>query len=222
MMNSFAHHQQHRPVCCGAIPVKIGMPLLLTIWIGISLYFASLSFMGKSPFYTYFNRTCMIVFGSLNTVFVVICLYGFTVHLVRRSLNSYRQYAKLLACCVAAILLDMFSNFVYFCVKKNDFLFHCKFHALNHFKPDFENRTLLYQTIEQFQIDFSCSRMFLIEALFSFACTVLMTMVYVYWVSFIIKVSRNFILRGPELIMHRPGGLVPPTMQEVPHDIVLT
>ncbi|KAI9248438.1 hypothetical protein EDC94DRAFT_652690 [Helicostylum pulchrum] len=218
-----------KPVCCAAIPIGIGIPLVLTSWIGISLYFASLSFMGKSPFYTYFNTTAILVFGTLNITFVVICIYGYSLHLFRRSFYSYRQYAKLLACWVAAILIDMLVNFIVFCIKKNEFQSRCLSLARVELNFRFENSTLLNQSIQDPTIVFNCKKLFIVEAEFSFACTVLMVMIYVYWVSFIIKVSRNFVLRGPEIRMQ--PGLVPMQQQaypntpidiESPKDIILT
>ncbi|KAG2232697.1 hypothetical protein INT48_000054 [Thamnidium elegans] len=226
MLNPFSQpgmpmfSRSHNPVCCAVIPLKFGVPLVLTSWIGISLYFASLSFMGKS------RTTAMIVFGILNTVFVVICLCGYIIHLFRRTFTSYRQYVKVLACWVATILLDMLVNFIVFYIKKNEFQSWCQTSALDNLNLHFKNSTLLDQSIQHPTIIFNCTKLFNVEAEFSFACTVLMVMIYIYWVSFIIKVSRNFTLQGPHIQMQQPPNLVPihQTYQKPPMDknIILT
>jgi hypothetical protein len=94
--------------------------------------------------------------------------------------RRYRQYAKLLACCVATILLDMFINFIVFCVKKEDFLLWCESAATDNLNSRVQNGTaFLDQSITQPDITFNCWKIFNVEAEFSFACLVLMVMVYV-------------------------------------------
>lgn len=120
-------------------------------------------------------------------------------------MRRYRQYAKLLACCVATIILDMLINFIVFCLKKDDFQAWCHNAAINNLYLHVQNNTaLLDQSITEPDITFNCWKLFTVEAEFSFACLVLMVMVYVYWAKFIIRVSRNFVLMRPEINIVRP------------------
>lgn len=220
-MYSKGRNIHRQPVCCAVIPSKFGVPLVLTTWIGLSLYFSSLAFSGRSPFYSYFNHTANIVFGVLNIIFVAVCLFGYSLHLIRRTLERYRQYAKFLACCVAAIITDMFINFIVFCVKKNEFQSRCEDSAKNNLIQHFQDQSSFEQSISNSTIAFNCSRLYLVEAEFSFACLVLMAMVYAYWVSFIITLSMNFVLMRPVIQTHHdirqhPGALAPGFQQPIP------
>lgn len=75
---------------------------------GISLYFSSLAFMGKNrkscygsiwrysiltrnllAFYSHFEKAAIIVFGVLNVIFVIVCCFGYSLHLVITIRNHY-------------------------------------------------------------------------------------------------------------------------------------
>ncbi|KAG2201552.1 hypothetical protein INT47_007429, partial [Mucor saturninus] len=186
MFNQSNHPHRRVVSCCMGIPYGIGVPLVLTSWI--------------VAFYSHLHKSAMIVFGVLNLIFVVVCCFGYSLHLIKRSVHRYRQYAKLLACCVAILILDMLANFILFCIQKDEFEFWCHTQAKDHLNLQFRNNAVLDQSSSSAM--FNCSKLFRVEAEFSFACMVLMLIVYAYWVSFIIRVSRNFILLRPEIQMY--------------------
>lgn len=74
----------------------------------------------------------------------------------------------------------MFINFIVFCVKKNDFLSKCQNAAKSNLEQHFpSNNTIFDRDIPDSIVIFNCTRLFNVEALFSFSCLVLMIMVYV-------------------------------------------
>lgn len=96
---------------------------------------------------------------------------------IKRSVHRYRQYAKLLACCVATLILDMLANFILFCIQQDEFESWCHTKAKDHLNLQFQNNDVLDQSSSA--VMFNCSKLFRVEAEFSFACMVLIMIVYV-------------------------------------------
>ncbi|KAI9473469.1 MAG: hypothetical protein EXX96DRAFT_578137 [Benjaminiella poitrasii] len=200
------------PVCCAVIPSRYGIPLVLTIWIVISIYFATLSFMKKSPFYSYIDMTTIYVFGALNIFLVILCLYGYSIHWIKRSVSQYRQYAKIFACCIAIILMDIVANFITFVIKKEEFVIWCtstSMYMINQsLRSSLTNSTTTAMTLNATivahpDLTFNCSRLYEADIKFSAAITLFMVIVYIHWTAFIISDSRNFILMRPEISITR-------------------
>ena len=124
----------------------------------------------------------------VNILFVVVLLYGYTLHLLYRSVNRYRQYAKLFACFVSIVLIDMFINCVLFTVKKDDFVNWCStkstLYAIDHFQ---KNTTILLDTQIVNTLEFNCAKLHDTEAKLSFMFLVFFTFIFV---SFKLSVER--------------------------------
>ncbi|CAO3652758.1 unnamed protein product [Mucor hiemalis] len=115
----------------------------------------------------------------------------------------------------------MFINFIVFCVNKNDFQSKCEDSAKTKLIQHFQEQSISDQGIPNSTVAYNCSRLFVVEAEFSFACLVLTIMVYAYWVSFIITLSMNFVLMRPVIQAHpdirqHPVGLTPGFQQPIP------
>ncbi|KAK4512728.1 uncharacterized protein ATC70_003434 [Mucor velutinosus] len=185
----------------------------------LSLFFASFSFMNKSrkltrrwkkkeqtshskvAFFSYFSAPATIVFGVINVLFVLVLLYGYTLHVIYRSVNRYRQYAKLFACFVSAILIDMFVNCILFAVKKDEFIRWCT----NRSADAFQNSTafaLDTQTVDT--LGFNCYKLHDTEVKLSFMFLVFFVFVFGFWASQIVNDSRNFVMIRPEISIHPP------------------
>ncbi|KAL7324827.1 monooxygenase [Mucor circinelloides] len=171
MYNSTNHSR-----CCMCIPTRIGVPLILTAWIAVSLFFASFSFMNKSPFFSYFSAPATIVFGVINVLFVLVLLYGYTLHVLYRSVNRYRQYAKLFACFVSAILIDMFVNCILFAVKKDEFIAWCTNRSADAFQ---KTTAIALDTQVIHTLEFNCYKLHDTEAKLSFMFLVFFVFVFV-------------------------------------------
>ncbi|KAI8642219.1 hypothetical protein BD408DRAFT_416995 [Parasitella parasitica] len=154
-----------RTVCCLCIPTNIGVPLIITLWIAVSLFFASFSFMNKSPFFSYCNEPATIAFGVINVLFVIVLLYGYTLHIFYRSMNRYRQYAKLFTCFVSVILIDMFANCVLFAVQKEDYIYWCSARSNDEFQ---KGTAIQLDPQAADSLAFHCNKLHGIEAKFAF------------------------------------------------------
>lgn len=80
---------------------------------------------------------------------------------------------------MATLILDMLANFILFCIKKDDFQTWCQTTAKDNLNLQFQNQVVLDHSINEPTVIFNCSKLFHIEAEFSFACMVLMAIVYV-------------------------------------------
>ncbi|GAN02074.1 hypothetical protein MAM1_0016d01514 [Mucor ambiguus] len=192
MYNSTNHSK-----CCMCIPTRIGVPLILTAWIVVSLFFASFSFMKKNrklirrwqkqtahskiAFFSYFSAPATIVFGVINVL--------------------YRQYAKLLACFVTAILIDMFVNCILFAVKKDEFIHWCTTRSTDAFQS---STAIALDTQSVYTLQFNCHKLHDTEAKLSFTFLVFFVFVFGFWASQIVNDSRNFVMIRPEISIHPP------------------
>lgn len=175
--------------------------LKLTQLQAVSLFFASFSFMNKSgkwargpkeqtahsktAFFSYFSAPATIVFGVINVLFVLVLLYGYTLHVIYRSVNRYRQYAKLFACFVSAILIDMFVNCILFAVKRDEFIHWCSSRSTDAFQ---RGTAIAFDTQTVDTLEFNCYKLHDTEAKLSFMFLVFFVFVFVshlrIWLSF--------------------------------------
>ncbi|KAI7906367.1 uncharacterized protein BX663DRAFT_496171 [Cokeromyces recurvatus] len=162
--------------------------------------------MKKSPFYSYIDTRTLIVFGILHILLALLCFYGYIVYWIKRSVSQYRRYAKLVACFIVIILIDIIANFITFVVKKDDFLTWCKHKSMNTMmNQTLQQESLMNTTLtDQFiimnpDLVFNCSKLHKADIKFSAATILFIIILYIHWSTFIISDSKNFIIMQPEI-----------------------
>lgn len=130
----------------------------------------------KTAFFSYFSAPATIVFGVINVLFVLVLLYGYTLHVIYRSVNRYRQYAKLFACFVSAILIDMFVNCILFAVKRDEFIHWCSSRSTDAFQ---RGTAIAFDTQTVDTLEFNCYKLHDTEAKLSFMFLVFFVFVFV-------------------------------------------
>ncbi|KAI8885380.1 hypothetical protein K501DRAFT_215815 [Backusella circina FSU 941] len=170
--------------------------------------------MGKSPFYSHLNKAALIVFGVINILFAVVCLYGFKIRFSSHSeLDQYRRYSKILSCFTTIVAIDTFSNFIVYCVQRQYFQDWCINNSKTQIiqQQEAANGSLLISNVSLVDETtiFNCSRLFAAEVKFSFGIIVVITFVYAFWASFISRASRyHYVV---------PPSIMPMVQQGVPH-----
>ncbi|OAD09093.1 hypothetical protein MUCCIDRAFT_155090 [Mucor lusitanicus CBS 277.49] len=166
----------------------MGAALSCIIWMGLSLYFAIISFQAKSPFYSYINTTAIYIFGTINLVFFGIAL-GTLLPIYFKSYHGIKRATLFIFVALAFLLLDMLINTILFIVDRDNYVNWCIRSASLNLKvilqqvdgssdPQAPSATGFSTEMGDF---YNCSRTWEDELKFSIMMTIVMIMVYSYW-----------------------------------------
>ncbi|EPB86234.1 hypothetical protein HMPREF1544_06962 [Mucor circinelloides 1006PhL] len=164
----------------------MGATISCIIWMGLSLYFAIISFQAKSPFYSYINTTAIYIFGTINLVFFGVCL-GTLLPIYFKSYHGIKRATLFIFVALSFLLLDMFINTILFIVDRNGYLNWCIRSASGNLDSILQQNQLEMNDTKEsgFSTEmgdfYNCSRTWEDELKFSIMMTVVMIMVYSYW-----------------------------------------
>ncbi|KAI9486525.1 MAG: hypothetical protein EXX96DRAFT_549379 [Benjaminiella poitrasii] len=204
--------------CCGCIHLRIGAVLSCLIWMGVSLYFAILSFQAKSPFYSQMsdNNTGIYIFGLINLIFFGVCL-GTLIPIYLRSANGMRTATITILILVFILLLDTFINAVLFIVQKGNYVEWCI--NSNSGNLDFilkGGRGGGDQLIIAEEKDFyNCNKTWENELKFTILSTLVMVIAYSYWAISIYSFTRKLHLELKTLIYRQMSHIPAPIMGNI-------
>ncbi|KAK4510265.1 translation machinery-associated protein 20 [Mucor velutinosus] len=165
----------------------MGATISCIIWMGLSLYFAIISFQAKSPFYSYINTTAIYIFGTINLVFFGISL-GTLLPIYFKSYHGIKRATLFIFVALAFLLLDMLINTILFIVDRDNYVSWCIRSAslnLNSILQQVQSNGTQEPTTTGFSTEmgdfYNCSRTWEDELKFSIMMTIVMIMVYSYW-----------------------------------------
>ncbi|CAO3622382.1 unnamed protein product [Cunninghamella blakesleeana] len=175
--------------CCGCLPNKIGSSLGAMIMSGFSFYFAVLSFMQISPFFSTLPFAPLIVFGVLNLIFGLITLFTFIMTLISRRWFD-RHVVYILGASCATVIIDTLVNVVIFASNKKSFQQWCISDGLSQVTANLDSSTSISLTPDYY----NCDRLFNDEIKWSLICVILMFLIYAHWTVFIAHfIGKKFI-----------------------------
>ncbi|KAI8068629.1 hypothetical protein BC940DRAFT_298649 [Gongronella butleri] len=167
--------------CCGCIHLRAGSMITCFVWMGLSMYFAVVSFQHKSPFFSYMSDAGILVFGTCNLFFAIMAGYAaFT--LFHNQFRYIEQVALWMLLAVAIVLIDTTVNVVIFIVIRSDYEAWCVGSAYQYLEQGVEVALNTNNTNINFFTDFyNCNRTWEDELKFSILCCVMMIVFYIYW-----------------------------------------
>ncbi|KAI8099009.1 uncharacterized protein BX664DRAFT_320167 [Halteromyces radiatus] len=181
--------------CCGCIHLRAGAMISCLIWVGLSLYFAAVSFQHKSPFFSFMSDAAILVFGTANLFFA--CVAGFGIFTVFHNNWYYVSHMVMwISIGVFVILVDGIANVIIFIVIHDDYKSWCIGSASGALETGVETVLHNNATNINFSTDFyNCQRTWEDELKFSMLSIIMMIIFYSYWAlcfySYSIKKSHN-------------------------------
>ncbi|CAO3582268.1 unnamed protein product [Absidia cylindrospora] len=199
-------HKNSLPnACCCCLDTRLGSRLACFIWAGLSLYFACLAFMNKSPFYSYFSQIPLLIFGVLNLFFFFVNIAGIIIITWKAAPFLLGRLSQVIWGFVIAILLDMFVNYVVFLAKPTDFRDWCislsQASVQQAFNQVNQNSTVIipFNRIDDF---YNCDRLYQDELTWTLLSLVAMVLVYVHWAMVITSWERWYVIQPPRMALH--------------------
>ncbi|KAI9307049.1 hypothetical protein BJ944DRAFT_33447 [Cunninghamella echinulata] len=175
--------------CCGCFPNRLGSALGSIIMSGFSFYFAVLSFMQISPFFSTLPQAPLIVFGVLNLLFGLVTLFAFIMTLITRKWFD-RHVVYILGAFCAMVVIDALVNVVIFSSNRNAFQQWCISDGLSQVKANLDPSTSITLAPDYY----NCDRLFNDEIKWSLICVILMFLIYAHWTVFIAHfIGKKFI-----------------------------
>ncbi|KAI8332055.1 hypothetical protein BC941DRAFT_437371 [Chlamydoabsidia padenii] len=181
--------------CCGCIHLRAGAMISCLIWMGLSLYFAAISFQHKSPFFSYMSDAAMLVFGTANLFFA--CAAGFGIFTIFQNNWYYVSHMVMwISIGVFVILADTLVNVIIFIVIQDDYKSWCIGSASGALQTGVESALNSNSTNINFSADFyNCQRTWEDELKFAMLSLIMMLIFYSYWAicfySYSIKKSHS-------------------------------
>ncbi|CAO3596718.1 unnamed protein product [Absidia cylindrospora] len=188
------------PRCCGCFPNWFGSLLGCLIMSGFSFYFAVLSFMQKSPFYSNLETAPLIVFGVVNIIFGLVTLFTLIMIVISHRVFD-RHLVYILGMAAAAVVIDTLANFIYFIANPKTFHDWCISDGLFQIQDNMNMNSTLPLESDYY----NCERLFNDEIKWSLLCVVLIFLLYTHWTVFIATfIGKLFIPMDPMLFVHDP------------------
>ncbi|KAI7883632.1 hypothetical protein K492DRAFT_205293 [Lichtheimia hyalospora FSU 10163] len=213
--NRFIHTRyQALRKCCGCIHLRVGAGISCLIWMGLSMYFAILSFQNKS------RNAPLIVYGVVNLLLALNGFFGMLA-LFRNRWFYVRLFSHATWTVLFMVLVDGFANAIYFITQRDQFMSWC----INSAADTLNNAANVTGTSLRGNDYYNCDRLFQAEIKFGLFSTVLMIVLYVYWGACIYSFSHKqgaSAVTGQRLaaemgMMPPPGtaGVPPPPMHPI-------
>ncbi|KAI9499081.1 hypothetical protein BDB00DRAFT_333283 [Zychaea mexicana] len=220
--NRFVHtkHQALRK-CCGCIHLRVGATLSCLVWVGLSLYFAILSFQESSPFFSHMDAAPLYVFAVASLLLTIVGFVGLFV-LFRNRWEYLRLFSRLVWTALFIFLVDGLANACYFTVQRGDFMTWCIGSSARHISSAASSANATSSFVFDDDDYYNCQRLYEDEVKFGLISIFLMIVLYVYWGLCIYSFSHkqgisNMELARMEMGMHPrtvmaagPGMAAPP------------
>ncbi|KAI8977617.1 hypothetical protein BDF20DRAFT_820759 [Mycotypha africana] len=217
-------HNPYIHKCCACIHLRIGSVISCLIWMGLSLYFAVLSFQGKSR-----NGAALYIFGTINLILAGIAL-GSLFPIYLKSVTGLRSASQILWVAIIVYVVDLIINVIVFSVNKTQYIHWCvssNFVRLDSIFTELQlpiqqtstnNTTATSPSYNMSKMDFyNCSRTWEDELKFLILTHVVMGCLYAYWAlsifSYYIKIRyemRTEMLREMTRMQPMMGAMIPP------------
>ncbi|KAI9489291.1 hypothetical protein BDB00DRAFT_843740 [Zychaea mexicana] len=163
--------------CCGCIHLRVGSAIACVIWVGLSLYFAIISFQDSSPFFSRLAHAPLIVFGVANLLFAIVALLALGA-LYRDLLGYIRTAQHAIVICIFIVLVDGFINTILFITQRGDYINWCISGGSRDFQPVIGDTSSPISVERDF---YNCSRTWEDELKFGLLSIFMMIGFYVYW-----------------------------------------
>ncbi|KAI9255163.1 hypothetical protein BDA99DRAFT_518043 [Phascolomyces articulosus] len=230
--NKFVHtkHQALRK-CCGCIHLRVGATLSCLVWIGLSLYFAILSFQEKSPFFSHMAAAPLYVFAVASIILTIVGFIGLLV-LFRNRWEYIRLYSRIVWTALFIFLIDGLANACYFITQRGDFMNWCIDSTGTYLEGQVSLATNGATNEFNYVGDdyYNCQRLYQDECKFGLISIFLMIVLYVYWGLCIYSFSHKqgisnmemasrleFGMNNPRRLMTAgPGMAMPPPLTAGP------
>ncbi|KAI8333992.1 hypothetical protein BC941DRAFT_433547 [Chlamydoabsidia padenii] len=191
--------------CCCCFDTRLGSRIACFIWAGLSLYFACLAFMNKSPFYSYFNQIPLLIFGVLNLFFSFVNMAGVFIITWKAAPVLLGRLSQVIWLFVVGILLDMFANYIVFLARPAEFRNWCIHLSQSNVQQAFNQgnqNTTVAIPFDQFDDYYNCNRLYQDEITWTLLCLVAMTLVYIHWAMVITSWERWYVIQPPRMAYH--------------------
>ncbi|KAL1919612.1 uncharacterized protein VTP21DRAFT_1543 [Calcarisporiella thermophila] len=201
-------HNRALRKCCGCIHLRAGGLVTCLIWLGFSIWFATLAFMGISPFYSYLNPTALNFFGAVCIAFAFVCLFGFLTIFIAHA-KLVRTFSHLSWTMVAIFTLDNLINIGIFADRKREYISWCMGVSSRNFdniQAQLANGTTIAISFNTQTDIFNCNRMFGDELKFGLLSFFIFMLLYFYWAACIWSYSHKRQL----WFLHELATAVPP------------
>ncbi|ORX44964.1 hypothetical protein DM01DRAFT_1386759 [Hesseltinella vesiculosa] len=167
--------------CCGCIHLRAGAMIMCFVWMGLSMYFAAISFQHKSPFFSFMSDAAMLIFGTINLFFA--CLAGYAAFTIfHNQIYFIQQVTIWVTLGVLTVVIDTIVNVVIFIVIRSSYLDWCIGSAYESLEQGVSQALGNNTTNINFFTDFyNCDRTWEDELKFAILCAVMMTLFYGYW-----------------------------------------
>ncbi|SAM03011.1 hypothetical protein [Absidia glauca] len=172
---------------CGCMSLRGGCTVASFIWTGINLYGCILAFQGRSPIFSYIDRTALMIQGAICLIFVLVALFAFFAVFVNMP-GSLSFAHRSIWMIVIVFLIDFFVNMVLFGVQQPQFQDWCINKSRGSIRTELQsvvlsnNGTQLSFTANVPGSDlYNCTRLWQDEVKFSVITFVMMAVCYVYW-----------------------------------------
>ncbi|CAO3699668.1 unnamed protein product [Rhizopus microsporus] len=187
--------RRFRAYCCGCIDSSANDIIVCFFWAALSFYFAVLAFLQKSPFYSYVQTVPLVVFGAVNLLFGIVTLCGIVLLLFRpridvRIMGMYqsRKTVFTITANAIAVLIVTLINFILFVIDKDGFFHWCITSSASYVTEVYDqmnsNSTKVPPiTLENGSDLYNCERLYENEVKWAFLCFVVMSIVYVSFIS---------------------------------------
>ncbi|CAO3599480.1 unnamed protein product [Absidia cylindrospora] len=176
---------------CGCMSLRGGCTVACFIWTGLNLYGCILAFQGRSPIFSYIDRTALLIQGAICLIFVLVALFAFFAVFVNMpgSLSFAHRSVWLM---VITFLIDYFVNMVLFGVQQSQFQDWCidksreavNSELSNVIASNSNNGTTVQLTFSPNVPGsdlYNCTRLWQDEVKFSVITFVMIAVCYVYW-----------------------------------------
>ncbi|KAI8144347.1 hypothetical protein BJV82DRAFT_513203 [Fennellomyces sp. T-0311] len=178
--NRFVHTRyQALRKCCGCIHLRVGAAFSCLVWIGLSMYFAILSFQESSPFFSYMVPAPLYVFAVASLIMAITGFVGLFV-LFRNRTEYIRMFSHLVWTALFIFLVDGLANACFFITQHGDFMQWCvgsSATTISHDASPAMNGTFDFHSTDYY----NCDRLYQDEVKFGLISIFLMIVLYVYW-----------------------------------------
>ncbi|CAO3593956.1 unnamed protein product [Absidia cylindrospora] len=194
--------------CCGCIHLRAGAMISCLVWVGLSLYFAAISFQHKSPFFSYMSDAAILVFGTANLFFAIIASFGiFTIF--HNNWYYVSHMAMWISIGVFILLVDALVNVIIFIVIQDEYKTWCIQSSSGALEDGVKSIPNTNATSINFSADlYNCQRTWEGELKFGMLSLITIIIFYAYWAvcfySFSIK--KSYSAFQPATLRHSMAG----------------
>ncbi|KAI8065241.1 hypothetical protein BC940DRAFT_304562 [Gongronella butleri] len=169
---------------CACMSLRGGCTLSCLIWMALNLYPSILAFQGRSPIFSYIDRTALTIQGAICLIFTLIAAFSlFAVFVNQPGLLGGAHRSTW--CIVVVFLTDFFINIILFGVQQDQFQAWCvgkSRDAIGNEIIGTNNVTDVTFTPHVTGSDlYNCTRLWQDEVKFAVIIFVMVTFCYVYW-----------------------------------------